>query len=110
MTPTTAAVIAVSGAVKVRAPWVDSTSGPPARMSANEGRKVKQDTTAAAPATMAVQGASKAKIATKAAAATAHTRLFLSTREPMRCAASATMAVTAGLMPQNKPATAGTCP
>ena len=36
MTPTTAAVIAVSGAVNRSCPCVDSTSGPPARMNRND--------------------------------------------------------------------------
>jgi Ser/Thr protein kinase RdoA (MazF antagonist) len=33
ITPTTAAVMPVSGAVNFRSPWVDSTSGPPSRMN-----------------------------------------------------------------------------
>ncbi len=37
ITPTTAAVIADSGAVKPSLPCVASTSGPPARMKMNEG-------------------------------------------------------------------------
>ena len=48
ITPTTAAVIAVSGAVKRRSPCVASISGPPRRMKQNDGRKVKNVTTAAA--------------------------------------------------------------
>ena len=44
-------------------------------------------------------GTLNAKIATKAAAATAHSAAFFSAREPMRCAACSTIAVTAGLMP-----------
>src|SRR5512144_1119563 len=50
MTPTTAAVIAVNGAVNDRSPCVDSISGPPARMNRNEGRNVKNVTTLAASA------------------------------------------------------------
>lgn len=48
--PTTAAVIPVSGAVNFSSLWVDSTSGPPARMNRNEGRKVNQVTRPAATA------------------------------------------------------------
>ena len=50
ITPTTAAVMAVNGAVKFTLPWVDSTSGQPARMKMNEGRKVNQVTSVAAKA------------------------------------------------------------
>ncbi len=49
--------------------------------------------------TMAGNGTLSAKMATKDAAAMAHSQLFFSAREPMRCAACTTMAVTAGLMP-----------
>ena len=42
ITPTTAAVMAVSGAVKCNSPRVASTSGPPTRMKRNDGRKVKK--------------------------------------------------------------------
>lgn len=48
MTPTTAAVIAVSGAVKRISPCVLSISGPPAKINMNEGRKVNQVTKQAA--------------------------------------------------------------
>ena len=48
MTPTTAAVIAVSGAFSRRLPCVDSMRGPPARMNTNDGRNVKKVTTHAA--------------------------------------------------------------
>ena len=41
ITPTTAAVIPDSGAVKRSCPCVVSISGPPARMNRNDGRKVK---------------------------------------------------------------------
>jgi tetratricopeptide (TPR) repeat protein len=47
ITPTTAAVMPVSGAVNFRSPWVDSTSGAPARMNRKLGRKVKKVATAA---------------------------------------------------------------
>ncbi len=50
MTPTTAAVMAVSGAVNLRSPCVLSTSGPPAKMNRNDGRKVNQVTRTAASA------------------------------------------------------------
>ena len=50
ITPTTAAVIADSGAVQPSLPWLASTSGPPARMKTNEGKKVKKVTTVAASA------------------------------------------------------------
>ena len=50
MTPTTAAVMAVSGAVNCRFLRVDSMKGPPARMKMNEGKKVNQVTTVAASA------------------------------------------------------------
>ena len=53
----------------------------------------------AAAATMAGNGTLRAKIATKDAAAIPQSALFLSAREPMRYAACATMAVTAGLTP-----------
>jgi hypothetical protein len=46
ITPTTAAVMADSGAVKPSLPCVASTSGPPARMKTKLGRKVKKVTTA----------------------------------------------------------------
>ena len=52
MTPTTAAEMAVSGAVMRTSPRVDSTSGPPARMKMKDGRKVNRVATAA-PATPA---------------------------------------------------------
>ena len=51
-----------------------------------------------------------AKIATKAATAMAHSQAFFSAREPMRHAANTTIAVTAGLMPYSRPATAGSSP
>src|SRR5450755_4886394 len=50
MTPTTAAVMPVSGAVSRKLPCVDSMKGPPSRMKKNDGRKVKKVTTAAAAA------------------------------------------------------------
>ena len=43
-----AAVIAVSGAVNWISLWVDSISGPPAKMKMNEGKKVNQVTRQAA--------------------------------------------------------------
>ena len=49
-------------------------------------------------------------MATKAATAIPHSHALRSVREPMRQAACTTMAVTAGLMPYNTPATAGTWP
>src|SRR5574340_332249 len=55
ITPTTAAVMAESGAVNFSSPRVASTSGPPARMKKNEGRKVKKVATAA-PASPAATG------------------------------------------------------
>ncbi|MNN82612.1 hypothetical protein D3C81_1995620 [compost metagenome] len=48
ITPTTAAVMPVSGAVNLSSLWVDSTNGPPARMKRKDGRKVNQVTRAAA--------------------------------------------------------------
>ena len=48
MTPTTAAVIAVSGAVNFRLPWVVSINGPPIKMNTKLGRNVKKVTTDAA--------------------------------------------------------------
>ena len=48
ITPTTAAVIADRGAVNPSLPCVASTTGPPAKMKMNEGRKVKKVTTVAA--------------------------------------------------------------
>jgi hypothetical protein len=48
---------------------------------------------------MAGNGTLAAKMATKAAAAIAQSAGCRSAREPMRCAAATTMAVTAGLMP-----------
>src|SRR5687767_4991448 len=42
MTPTTAAVIAVSGATSRASSRELSTSGPPAKMKRNDGRKVKK--------------------------------------------------------------------
>ena len=42
MTPTTAAVIAVRGAVNPSLPWVDSISGPPTKIKKKEGKKVNQ--------------------------------------------------------------------
>jgi hypothetical protein len=50
MTPTTAAVMPVSGAVNFRLPCVDSMNGAPIRMKKNDGRKVKNVTTVAATA------------------------------------------------------------
>ena len=46
----------------------------------------------------------------KAAAAMAHNSLFFSAREPIRQAACSTMAVTAGLIPKNSPATSVVLP
>jgi hypothetical protein len=57
ITPTTAAVMAVSGAVSLASSRVPSTSGPPARMKRNDGRKVKNVATQA-PATAAASSAS----------------------------------------------------
>ena len=48
MTPTTAAVIALRGAVNPSLPFVDSMIGPPARIKMNDGRKVKNVTIHAA--------------------------------------------------------------
>ena len=48
MTPTTAAVMAVSGAVSLRLPWVVSIKGPPIKMKTKLGRKVKKVTMEAA--------------------------------------------------------------
>ena len=48
MTPTTAALMAASGAVNRRSPRVASTSGAPAKMNTKDGRKVKKVTTRAA--------------------------------------------------------------
>ncbi len=42
ITPTTAAVIAVRGAVKPNLPCVDSINGPPIRMNRKDGKKVNQ--------------------------------------------------------------------
>ncbi|MNP76384.1 hypothetical protein D3C76_1736090 [compost metagenome] len=53
----------------------------------------------AAPSTISGKGTLKANIAVNDAAAIAHSQLFLSAREPIRWAACATIAVTAGLMP-----------
>ena len=50
ITPTTAAVMAASGAVKWSLPCVDSTNGPPARMKMKDGKKVNQVTSSAASA------------------------------------------------------------
>ena len=50
ITPTTTAVMALSGAPKRRSPRVASTRGAPARMKPKEGRKVNQVTTPAAAA------------------------------------------------------------
>src|SRR6266481_824943 len=47
ITPTTAAVIPVRGAVNCRFPCVDSTSGPPRRMKRKDGRNVKKVATSA---------------------------------------------------------------
>src|SRR5438445_189610 len=62
ITPTTAAVMPVSGAVNCRLPCVDSTSGPPRRMNRKEGRKVKNVATAAPahPASASASGPSTA--------------------------------------------------
>src|SRR5471030_2764695 len=54
ITPTTAAVIVVSGAVSFTSPRVRSTRGPPARMKRNDGRNVKKVATHA-PATPAAK-------------------------------------------------------
>ena len=43
MTPTTAAVIAVKGAVNLRSSCVDSTKGPPAKIKINDGLKINVD-------------------------------------------------------------------
>ena len=59
---------------------------------------------------MSGKGTSSAKMATNEAPAMAHKVWFFKAREPMRCAACTTMAVTAGLMPKNKPAIHGTSP
>ena len=48
MTPTTAAVIAVRGAVNFKSFWVLSTKGPPAKMKINDGKKVNHVTSVAA--------------------------------------------------------------
>ena len=48
MTPTTAAVMAVRGAVNLRLPCVVSIKGPPIRMKTKLGRKVKKVTMDAA--------------------------------------------------------------
>ena len=48
MTPTTAAVMPVSGAVKCSWPCVLSMNGAPSRMNRNDGRNVKNVTTVAA--------------------------------------------------------------
>lgn len=48
MTPTTAAVIAESGAVNAMRPCVVSMSGAPSRMKTNDGRKVNHVATQAA--------------------------------------------------------------
>ena len=48
MTPTTAAVIAVSGAVNLRLFLVDSIKGAPINIKINEGKKVKNVTIQAA--------------------------------------------------------------
>ena len=62
ITPTTAAEIAVSGAVMRTLPRVDSTSGPPARMKTKDGRKVNRVATAApaAPAANCAPGPNSA--------------------------------------------------
>ncbi len=52
MTPTTAAVMPVSGAVNFTSSRVASTAGPPTRMNRNDGRNVKIVATVA-PATPA---------------------------------------------------------
>ena len=64
MTPTTAAVMAVSGAVKFTLPWVDSTSGPPAKMKMNDGKNVNHVTSvaASAPARNTASGPSRALV------------------------------------------------
>ena len=54
MTPTTAAVMAVSGALNLRLLRVASTSGPPTKMNRNDGRNVKKVATHA-PATPAAK-------------------------------------------------------
>ena len=46
-TPTTPAVMPVSGAVNLRSPWVAATSGAPQGMNRNDGRKVKKVATPA---------------------------------------------------------------
>ena len=53
----------------------------------------------AAAKTINGKGTFSAKMATKLAAEMAKSKLFFKAREPMRCAACTTMAVTAGLMP-----------
>ncbi len=62
ITPTTAAVIPVSGAVNCRFPCVDSTSGPPRRMKRKDGRNVNKVATTAPrqPASASAPGPSAA--------------------------------------------------
>ena len=59
ITPTTAAVMPVSGALNLRSPWVVSMNGAPMKMKTNEGRKVKNVATSA-PATPAPRKPTKA--------------------------------------------------
>ena len=62
MTPTTAAVMAVRGAVNFKSLWVLSTKGPPAKMNMNEGKNVNHVTSVAAnaPARNKLSGPSRA--------------------------------------------------
>ena len=48
ITPTTAAVIAVKGAVNFKLFWVDSINGAPIKININDGKKVKNVTKIAA--------------------------------------------------------------
>ena len=59
---------------------------------------------------MAGNDTANTKIATNDAAAIAHSAPFFKVRPPIRCAAWSTIAVTAGLIPANTPATTGRLP
>ena len=50
ITPTTAALMAVRGAVKRKLPWVDSMIGAPIRINKKDGKKVNHVTSMAAKA------------------------------------------------------------
>ena len=76
----------------------DAACAPPALNDSGQMRPPTKPMTAAAK-TMMGKGTFNANMATKLAAAMASSRLFFKAREPMRCAACITMAVTAGLMP-----------